>query len=88
MRSRLPGCSGRGRHPGHTTWNKIGYREASTSGVEVAVSPQLSATEYIFPTSAQHMHVVSDSIEDDPAVIVTGVAGTGAHTITIYYLDG
>jgi hypothetical protein len=74
--------------PNHATWNKIGFRDASTSGVEVAVSPQLSATEYIFPTSAQHMHVVSSSIEDDPAVIVTGAVGTGAHTITIYYLDG
>lgn len=68
---------------GHTPWSKIGYRESSTSGVEVAVSPQLSAAEYVFPTTAQTMKAVSDSTNDDGSPV-----GTGAQIITVYYLDG
>lgn len=66
---------------GHSVWSKIGFRSTSTSGTEVAVAPFLSAAEYVFPTSAQHMHVVSSSTND-------ASAGTGARTLTIYYLDG
>jgi hypothetical protein len=68
---------------GHTVWSKIGYREASTSGVEVAVSPQLSATEYVFPTTEKTMTIVSSSADDDG-----DPAGTGAQTITVHYLNG
>jgi hypothetical protein len=68
---------------GHSVWSKIGYRESSTSGVEVTVSPQLSATEYVFPTTEKTMTIVSSSADDDGDPV-----GTGARTITVYYLDG
>lgn len=66
---------------GHTVWSKIGFRSASTSGVEVTIAPFLSTTDYIWPATPQHMHVLSSSTND-------AAAGTGARTITLYYLDG
>jgi hypothetical protein len=42
---------------------------------------------YVFPTSAMGMELVSSSVEDDPDK-GGAVAGTGVHTIEIYYLDG
>lgn len=67
----------------HSVWQKIGYREASTSGTEVTVSPQLSAAEYVFPTGVKTMTIVSNSDNDDGDPV-----GTGARTVTVYYLNG
>lgn len=67
--------------PNHIPWSKIGYRAASGSGVEVAVSPQLASSEYIFPTVAQTMKIVSSQANDN-------ASGTGARTVLITYLDG
>jgi hypothetical protein len=56
----------RGVVTNHATWNKIGFRDASTSGVEVAVSPQLSATVDLKVTCATN---------DTGAVLTCGLRG-------------
>jgi hypothetical protein len=73
-----------GNVPGHSGWSKMGFNSDIQTAEEV-VAPQGGA--YVFPDAPQHMHVVSSSVEDDPAVAGTGAAGTGAYTVTLYYLD-
>ena len=53
------------------TEDMIGLREVSMCG----------------PQQRSRWISVSSSVEDDPAVIVTGAAGTGIHTVTLYYLN-
>lgn len=42
---------------------------------------------YAFPAAEQQMVLASDSVEDDPDK-GGSVAGTGIHTLTLYYLEG
>ena len=42
---------------------------------------------YVWPTSAMQMEVVSSSVEDDPVKADTNV-GTGVHSVIIYDLNG
>ena len=72
-----------GNISGHSVWSKIGFN-SDIQTVEEIVSPQGGA--YVFPTEKQHMHIVSSSVEDDPSKGDLS-PGTGAYTITIYYLD-
>jgi hypothetical protein len=74
----------------HRSWSKIGFH-AAIDTTELDMMPWARAAAgygwtYPFPTGATTMTIVSDSIQDDPAVIATGVPGTGAYTVTIYYL--
>jgi len=57
----------------------MGFNLAVTS-LEI-IAPQGGA--YVFPTAGQHMHIKSSSAEDKG----TATAGTGARTVTLYYLD-
>jgi len=72
------------RFPKYTPWSKIGYN-AEISTTEEAIWAAGGA--YVFPTAEMGMEVVSGSVEDDPDK-GGAVAGTGAHKIIIYYLDG
>jgi hypothetical protein len=68
----------------HLTWSKIGFH-AAISTSELDMMPWAAAGAgfgwtYPFPTSALTMTIVSDSVEDK---ITTG---TGAWTVTVYYL--
>jgi len=74
----------------HTNWSKIGYHAAISTN-ELEMMPWASAGagygwKYPWPTGALTMTLVSDSAEDDPVVVGTGAVGTGAHTVTVYYL--
>jgi len=74
----------------HTAWSKIGYH-AAIDTTELDMMPWASAAagygwKYPWPTGALTMTLVSSSVEDDPVVIGTGAPGTGAWTVTIYYL--
>ena len=67
----------------HVPFLKLGYN------ADVGVTAEIISAQggaYVFPAAEQHMHLVSDSVEDD---ILTGgaVAGTGIHKVTVYYLD-
>jgi hypothetical protein len=73
-----------GRVSGHTGWQKMGFNSDIQSTEEI-VSPQ--GGTYAFPTAKMQMTVISSNDQDDPAVVGTGVAGTGVHSLTIYYLD-
>lgn len=68
----------------HTSWSKIGYNGDVDVGTEDMIA---QGGTYTFPAAQGRMDIVSTSIQDDPAVIVTGAAGTGIHTVTLYYLD-
>lgn len=63
----------------HIPWTKDGYNGALSASAEDlwAVGGQ-----YVFPTVAQQMEIVSDSTDDDGSPV-----GTGARTVEIYYLD-
>ena len=71
-----------GNVPGHTPFLKLGYNGDVGASVEI-ISSQGGA--YVPPAAEQHMHLISDSVEDD---ILTGAAalGTGIHKVTVYYL--
>jgi hypothetical protein len=73
-----------GNVPNHSVWSKIGFN-AAISTTELDMMPWAAAAAgygwtYTFPTGATTMTIVSDSTEDK---ITTG---TGAWTVTVYYL--
>jgi hypothetical protein len=75
---------------GHSSWSKIGFN-AAIGATELDMMPWASAAagygwKYPWPTEALTMTLVSSSVEDDPVVAVTGAPGTGAYTVTVYYL--
>jgi hypothetical protein len=72
----------------HRSWSKIGFH-AAISTTELDMMPWASAAAgygwtYPFPTGATTMTIVSDSVEDDADK--APAAGTGAYTVTVYYL--
>jgi hypothetical protein len=69
----------------HRPWSKIGFH-AAISTSELDMMPWAAALKwtYVFPTTALTMTIVSDSAEDDADK--TPAAGTGAYTVTVYYL--
>jgi hypothetical protein len=67
----------------HWGWSKMGFN-ADIQSAEEIVAPQ--GGTYAFPASKLTMTAVSDSPEDDPSKADLS-AGTGAHEITVYYLD-
>lgn len=69
-----------GGHPDIVAWSKIGYNDDVDNVEEDMIVQGLT---YDWPASAAKMDIVSDSAEDKG----TATAGTGARTITIYYLD-
>lgn len=71
-----------------STWSKIGFNGAVTTEQDIAPwlgSGSTPANIYSWPTGATTMTIVSSSIEDDPVKADLAV-GTGAHTVTVYYL--
>lgn len=72
-----------GNVPGHEGWSKIGYNGDVDVGTEDMIA---QGGVYVFPAAAGQMDIVSSSAEDDPAKAAGG-AGTGIHTVTLYYLD-
>jgi len=76
---------------GESSWSKIGFH-AAIDTTELDMMPWAAAGagygwKYPWPTGALTMTLVSDSIQDDPAVAGTGVPGTGAYTVKVYYLN-
>lgn len=72
------GCAiAEGYVAGHTPWSKIGYSPASTAAQTTLWNP---GTEYVWPTGAMQMEVVSTDNTSDKA------GGTGALTVHIDYL--
>jgi|WetSurSiteA1Bulk_404760.scaffolds.fasta_scaffold01970_1 hypothetical protein len=72
-----------GNIPGHSEFEMFGYNpDIDISAEDVWGNGGL----YVFPTVAQQMELVSSSAEDDPDK-GGAVAGTGIHTVTIYYLN-
>jgi hypothetical protein len=72
----------------HAPWSKIVFH-AAIDTTELDMMPWARAAagygwKYVFPTGATTMTIVSDSIEDDADK--TPAAGTGAYTVTVYYL--
>lgn len=63
----------------HRSWSKIGFAP-SVGTTEIDVAPWL-ATNYVFPTSEKTMTIVSASAQD------TLTTGSGAWTVTVYYLN-
>jgi hypothetical protein len=71
-----------------STWSKIGFNAAVTTEQDIAPwlgSGSTPANIYSWPTGATTMTIVSSSIEDDPQKADLA-AGTGAYTVTVYYL--
>jgi len=66
-----------GNVAGHTSWSKIGYNDALSTSQETMWS---NSTEYVFPTVAGQMEVVSSDNTQDKA------GGTGALTVRVGYL--
>lgn len=68
-----------GNVTGHEAWVKSGYNPNVGTTMETVWA---YSTQYVFPIAAQQMEVVSsDNTKDIPT-------GTGALSVTIYYLDG
>jgi hypothetical protein len=66
-----------GMIPGHAPIARFGYNAAvGTSSEDI----WLGSSVYVFPTVAQQMSIVSNSANDS-------AAGTGARTVTVFYLD-
>lgn len=63
----------------HSVWAKIGFIAAATGASELTITPQ--GGDYVFPTAAMQMSIRSSDNTNDKA------SGTGALTVTIYYLD-
>lgn len=72
-----------GNVSGHTAWSKIGYNGDVDVGTEDMIA---QGGVYTFPAAQGQMDIVSSSAEDDPEKADTN-AGTGIHTVTLYYLD-
>lgn len=70
-----------GNVAGHESWTKIGYNGQVDVGTEDMIG---QGGVYTFPVSQGAMDIVSDSAEDD---LSKPPAGTGIHTVTLYYLD-
>jgi len=73
-----------GNIPNHTAFNKYAINDDIDSANEEDV--WCVGGSYVWPTVGQQMEVVSSSAEDDP-VKADLSAGTGIHSIRIYYLD-
>lgn len=72
-----------GNIPGHVEFEMFGYN----ADIDIAVEDVWGAGgSYIFPAAPQQMELISSSVEDDPDK-GGAVAGTGIHSVTIYYLD-
>jgi len=72
-----------GNIPGHVEFEMFGYNP----DIDISVEDVWGAGgSYIFPAAPQQMELVSSSVEDDPDK-GGSVAGTGIHSVTIYYLD-
>ncbi|MDD4689070.1 MAG: hypothetical protein PHE51_04910 [Eubacteriales bacterium] len=67
-----------GKVKDHEPWTKTGYSPASTSSETTVWGP---GTQYVWPSSAIQMEVVSSDNTQDKA------GGTGALSVIIYYLD-
>ena len=63
--------------PGYVTFSKFGYNPDIDNTQEALWPP---GGDYVFPVAAQAMEIISTSAQD-------GVAGTGALTVEIEYLD-
>lgn len=63
----------------HRPWSKIGFAP-SVGTTEIDIAPWL-AGNYVFPTSELTMTIVSASAQD------TLTTGSGAWTVTVYYLN-
>lgn len=72
-----------GKVAGHVGWSKIGYNGDVDVGTEDMIA---QGGVYTFPAAQGQMDIVSSNAEDDPAKAAGG-AGTGIHTVTLYYLD-
>lgn len=68
-----------GNVTGHMSWSKTGYNPNVGTSEETVWS---YSTQYVYPTSAMQMEVVSSDNTQDKA------GGTGALAVTITYLDG
>jgi hypothetical protein len=66
-----------GNVAGHVTWSKIGYNDTIGTSEETMWA---NSTQYVFPTVAGQMEVVSSDNTQDKA------GGTGALTVRIGYL--
>jgi hypothetical protein len=73
-----------GNVPNHSLFNKYAINDDIDSAAEEDI--WCVGGSYVWPAANQQMHVVSSSVEDDPAKADTS-AGTGIHSIRIYYLD-
>jgi hypothetical protein len=72
-----------GNVSGHAEFERLGYN----ADIDISLEDVWSAGGvYVFPEAAQQMELVSSSAEDDPDK-GSAVAGTGIHTVTLYYLD-
>jgi hypothetical protein len=72
-----------GNVSGHVEWERFGYN----GDIDITAEDVWSVGgNYTFPAAAQQMELVSTSVEDDPDK-GSSVAGTGIHTVTLYYLD-
>jgi hypothetical protein len=71
-----------GNVSGHTSWEKY----AINDDVDLAAEEDIWCVggTYTWPTAKMQMEVVSSSVEDDADKVA---AGTGVHSIRIYYLD-
>jgi hypothetical protein len=75
----------------HSAWSKIGFHAAISTN-ELDMMPWAAAAAgagwtYTLPTTELTMTIVSDSAEDDTVKADTS-AGSGAWTVTVYYLNG
>jgi hypothetical protein len=70
-----------GNVPGHSSWEKY----AINDDVDLAAEEDVWCVggNYVFPAAKMGMEVVSSSVEDDAD---KAIAGTGVHSIRIYYL--
>lgn len=67
----------------HSEFERFGYNGDIDQTAEDVWS---TGGSYVFPTSDQQLELVSTSVEDD--ILTAGaIAGTGIHTVTLYYLD-
>jgi hypothetical protein len=67
-----------GNVEGHSSWSKIGFC-AGVNATERDVAPWMTGS-YAYPTGATSMTIVSSNSAD------TKTTGTGAWTVTVYYL--
>ena len=64
---------------GHTRWEKFGFNDAIGT-TQLTLGPAYSA-DYVWPTGNTQMSIRSSDNTQDKA------GGTGARTVTLYYLD-